>query len=73
MGKMARELMENNISEVRIEYDSNGAFATTHREQGTDMGLFAGLLGWEITDERLPQSEKAIVSFSNLHLLFGLL
>ncbi|UCE25469.1 MAG: L-serine ammonia-lyase, iron-sulfur-dependent, subunit alpha [Candidatus Zixiibacteriota bacterium] len=60
LGKMARDLMDGNIREVQIELDSSGAFATTHRQQGTDMGLFAGLLGWEITDERLPQSEKAI-------------
>lgn len=60
LGRMARDLMDGDIREVRIEFDSSGAFATTHRDQGTDMGLFAGLLGWEITDERLPQSEKAI-------------
>jgi L-serine dehydratase len=57
---MARDLMDGDIRDVRIEYDSTGAFATTHRDQGTDMGLFAGLLGWETTDERLPQSEKAV-------------
>ena len=60
LGKMARDLMDGDIREVQVELDSSGAFATTHRQQGTDMGLFAGLLGWEITDERLPQSEKAI-------------
>jgi L-serine dehydratase len=56
---MARDLMDSDIREVRIEFDSRGAFATTHRDQGTDMGLCAGLLGWETTDERLPRSEKA--------------
>lgn len=60
MGRMARDLMDGDIREVRIEYDAGGSFATTHRDQGTDMGLFAGLLGWDTTDERLPQSEKAI-------------
>ena len=61
IGRMARDLMDGDIREVRIEFDSSGAFATTHRDQGTDMGLFAGLLGWETTDERLPQSEIAIM------------
>ena len=61
MGKIARELMDDKISAVRVEFDSGGAFATTHREQGTDMGLMAGLLGWEMTDKRLPQAEKAFV------------
>ncbi len=60
LGRMARDLMDGDICEVKIEFDSSGAFATTHRDQGTDMGLFAGLLGWDITDVRLPESEKAL-------------
>lgn len=60
MGRIAMDLMDGDICEVKIEYDSGGSFATTHHDQGTDMGLFGGLLGWETTDERLPQSQKAI-------------
>lgn len=43
---------------VLIEFDPNGSLATTHKSQGSDMGLFGGFLGWEAYDERLPQSEK---------------
>jgi L-serine dehydratase len=46
------------ISHVLIEFDPNGSLATTHKSQGSDMGLFGGFLGWEAYDERLPQSEK---------------
>ena len=60
IGKMARDLMEGNIQEVLIDFDTNGSLATTHESQGSDMGLFGGLLGWEATDKRLVESAKAI-------------
>ncbi len=39
---------------------STGSLATTHESQGSDMGLFGGLLGWEADDERLPDSAQAL-------------
>ncbi len=60
IGRMARELMDGEIEEVLIEFDSHGSLATTHESQGSDMGLFGGLLGWDLTDERLTQSAGAI-------------
>lgn len=60
IGRLARDLMENDISHVRVEYDLNGALATTHESHGSDMGLFGGLLGWDARDERLPNSSTAI-------------
>jgi len=58
IGRIARDLMNGNINEVLIEFDSKGSLATTHDTQGSDIGLFAGFLGWDITDKRLAQSEK---------------
>jgi L-serine dehydratase len=52
--------MDGDIQEVLIEFDPNGSLATTHRGQGSDMGLFSGFLGWEAYDERLPQYLQAI-------------
>ena len=26
----------------------------THASRGTDMGLYGGLLGWQVGDERMP-------------------
>jgi L-serine dehydratase len=60
IGRVARDLMESKIEEVLIEFDPHGSLATTHTSQGSDMGLFGGLLGWNATDERLADSSKAI-------------
>ena len=58
IGRLCRDLMGGAISHVLIEFDPNGSLATTHKSQGSDMGLFGGFLGWEAYDERLPQSEN---------------
>jgi L-serine dehydratase len=60
IGRIARDLMKENIHEVLIEFDTNGALATTHKSQGSDMGLFGGLLGWDADDDRLVNSETAL-------------
>lgn len=60
IGRIARDLMDGRIDEIRIEFDPRGSLATTHASQGSDMGLFGGLLGWEATDERLAESAAAI-------------
>jgi L-serine dehydratase len=60
IGRIARDLMDAKIEEVLIEFDSHGSLATTHDSQGSDMGLFGGLLGWEAADERLAESAQAI-------------
>jgi len=60
IGRIARDLMTNNIEKVLIEFDKNGSLATTHKSQGSDMGLFGGLLGYDADDERLINSETAI-------------
>jgi len=60
IGRLCRDLMDGDISEILIEFDPNGSLATTHKSQGSDMGLFGGFLGWEAYDERLPNSEDAI-------------
>lgn len=60
IGRICRDLMDGEITEVYIEFDPNGSLATTHKGQGSDMGLFGGLLGWEADDERLPDYLKAI-------------
>ncbi len=47
IGRLARDLMGGRITEVRMELDAKGSLAFTHESQGSDMGLFGGLLGWE--------------------------
>ena len=60
IGRIARDLMDGRIEEVLIEFDPRGSLATTHDSQGSDMGLFAGLLGWEADEEDLVNSRKAV-------------
>jgi L-serine dehydratase len=60
VGRICRDLMDADISEAYIEFDPNGSLATTHKGQGSDMGLFGGFLGWEAYEERLPAYLSAI-------------
>ncbi len=60
IARLARDLMDGRIERVRIEFDPNGSLATTHDSQGSDMGLFGGLLGWEAQDERMVDAHKHI-------------
>lgn len=60
IGRICRDLMDGDIKEVYIEFDPNGSLATTHKGQGSDMGLFGGFMGWEADEERLPDYLRAI-------------
>lgn len=60
IGRLCRDLMDGDIRGAYIEFDPNGSLATTHKGQGSDMGLFSGFLGWEAYDERLPDYLQAI-------------
>jgi len=52
--------MGGDVAEVLVEFHPEGSLATTHETQGSDMGLFGGLLGWEATDPRLVDSAQAL-------------
>ncbi|WP_372845398.1 L-serine ammonia-lyase, iron-sulfur-dependent, subunit alpha [Pontiella sp.] len=60
IGRMARDLMDGDFNEVLVEFDVGGSLPNTHDTQGSDMGLFGGLLGWDAADERLPGSPQAL-------------
>lgn len=60
IARLCRDLMGGEITDILIEFDPNGSLATTHKDQGSDMGLFGGFLGWDADDERLPESERYI-------------
>lgn len=60
IGRLARDLMGGEITEILIEFDTNGSLPNTHDSQGSDMGVFGGLLGWDAADERLPDSGAAL-------------
>ena len=60
IGRLARDLMDGRIEGLLMEFDARGSLAFTHASQGSDMGIFGGLLGWEAHDERLLQSAAAL-------------
>ena len=42
IGRLCRDLVEGDLRSAVIEYDPNGSLVTTHKSQGTDMGLYGG-------------------------------
>ncbi|YCM44211.1 L-serine ammonia-lyase, iron-sulfur-dependent, subunit alpha [Verrucomicrobiaceae bacterium 227] len=60
IGRLARALVQEPIKKVIANYDPNGSLVTTHKDQGTDLGLYSGILGWEPDDERLPTYPAAL-------------
>jgi L-serine dehydratase len=60
IGRLCRDLMAGKLSTLIAEYDTNGALVSTHKGQGTDMGLYAGILGYEVDDDRLQHFNKGI-------------
>ena len=53
IGVLATQLLNAPLKNALIEFDEAGAWAPNYREQGTVMGMDGGLLGIEITDERI--------------------
>ncbi|MFK7741439.1 MAG: L-serine ammonia-lyase, iron-sulfur-dependent, subunit alpha [Planctomycetota bacterium] len=60
IGRLARDLCGGQPERVLVEFDTLGSLATTHESQGSDMGLFGGLLGWDADDARLAESPAAL-------------
>jgi len=60
IGRIARGLLGGSHppSSLIVEYDPNGSLVTTHDGQGSDMGLFGGLMGWDADDRRLPNYKQ---------------
>lgn len=60
IGRLMRALADEQISRLVVRYDPNGSLVTTHKEQGSDLGLYGGILGWTSDDPRLPTYEQAL-------------
>jgi L-serine dehydratase len=60
IGRLALDLMDGEFSQVLVEFDRNGSLPNTHDTQGSDMGLFGGLMGWDAADPRLPGSMQTL-------------
>jgi L-serine dehydratase len=60
IGRIAKNLAEEPIRSVTVKYDPNGSLVTTHKDQGSDLGLNSGVLGWPPEDARLPTYPEAL-------------
>ena len=60
IGRLCLDLLNGKITSLIAQYDTNGALVTTHKGQGTDMGLYSGILGYDVDDDRLQHFEKGI-------------
>jgi L-serine dehydratase len=52
LGALARSLLGDAPAFARIAFHPGGSFGQVYRQQGSDLGFTAGLMGWSITDER---------------------
>ena len=57
IAKVGVQLLNDDLKEALIEFDENGAWVSNYREQGTAMGMDGGLLGIDITDERIIDTD----------------
>ena len=56
IGTIARALLGDEPASARIAFDPGGSFGQVYRQQGSDLGFAAGLMGWSITDDRFPRA-----------------
>ena len=58
IARMSLDILGTPLAKALIEFDQDGAWAPNYREQGTTMGIEGGLLGLEMTDERMKDTEE---------------
>lgn len=58
IAKMAIDILNGPLERALIEFDQDGAWAPNYRAQGTTMGIDGGLLGIDMTDERMKGTES---------------
>lgn len=56
IGKAAREMLAGPLRSARIVFDPEGSFASVYRDQGSDAGFAAGLMGFSIIEEAFNDS-----------------
>ncbi len=57
IARICLDLLNEPLKLAHIEFDKDGAWADNYMEQGTVMGVNSGLLGLEITDDRMKQTD----------------
>ncbi len=62
IARTSLDVLGEALAKALIEFDQAGAWATNYREQGTTMGIDGGLLGLEMADERMKDTERYALS-----------
>ena len=59
IGNLVRQLSgSNDIKQIKFSFDTESSLAATYNTQGSDIGLLAGLLGFETDDKRIPDAYR---------------
>ena len=69
IGRTARSLLGDEPRTASFTFDPDGSYARTYRQQGVDLALAAGLMGWPITDRRFLKALE-FAKRSGLKLVF---
>jgi L-serine dehydratase len=56
IGSTTRALLGEEPASATFAFDPRGSFAQVYRQQGSDLGFAAGLIGLPLTDERFPRA-----------------
>jgi L-serine dehydratase len=54
IGQLARSLLGQEPAAVTFTFDPGGSFAQVYRQQRSDLGFAAGVMGWDLVDARFP-------------------
>lgn len=57
VANMAVQILNDELSTAYIEFDKDGQWATNYEEQGTTLGMNGGLLGIDMADDRMKNTE----------------
>jgi L-serine dehydratase len=54
---IAVQILDDELSSALVEFDRHGVWASNYAEQGTALGMNAGLLGIDMTDDKILELE----------------
>ena len=58
ISRCTMDMLNEPLKKAVISFDRDGAWAPNYREQGTTIGIEGGLLGFEMTDDRMKHTEQ---------------
>lgn len=69
IARVCMAIFNDPLKKAIIDFDKNGAWATNYLEQGTVLGINGGLLGLNITDDKMKHTE-AIAKESGIEIIY---